>query len=179
VGCHPEAFAVSITGPVQSGFARNDLEFTQESEDLSPYGEGLRAALYNYMNGDGFQVPLKRWFAFKTSPPRVPSRLIRNILETPEELQLDEHSRLVWVEALPEISPEGLIFRGNDYQEEMTLSPSESKFIRSLLNRCLPDSEPFTLASLDLLVQQYGLNGDEWLESPEFMELMEYGLLVL
>ncbi|QEN09607.1 radical SAM protein [Oceanispirochaeta crateris] len=179
VGCHPEEFGVTITGPKMAGFARNDLEFSQESEELKHYGKGLRTALYNYMSGKGFQVPVKKWFSFKTVSPRIPPKLIENLLEKTEELQLEENSRLVWTESIPEKSPNGLVFRGNDYQEEMPLTPNEIDFILILLKRCLPEAGIFTLDSLDQLTAEYGLDTDEWLGTQEFRELMEYGLLVL
>ncbi|MDC7233232.1 MAG: radical SAM protein [Spirochaetales bacterium] len=179
VGRAPEQFGVTITGPESSTFARNDLEYTQKAEDLSLYGPGLNAALYNYMRGEGFEVPLKKWFAVPLPGPRVDRYLIKNLINRRDSLDLKDTSRLVWYEALPETCEAGLIFRAADYQEVLECSAGEADFIIDLLRRCRPGEAPFTLRDFDSLADTSGLNGDEWLSSESFRDLIEYGLLVL
>ncbi|MBF9014072.1 MULTISPECIES: radical SAM protein [unclassified Oceanispirochaeta] len=179
VGLNPEKFGIKITGPQQRGFARNDLSYSQKSEDLSAYGKGLTAALYNYMRGEGFDLPLKKWFSFKIENPRVNRSLIKKIVEGENELELQDSSRLIWYEALPEQSEEGLIFRAGNYQELMHISPGESEFILKLLENCRPEAAVFTLKDFDSLAEGHGINGDSWLSGNLFQELMDYGLLIL
>ncbi len=179
VGRRPDEFGVTIKGPEHAGFARNDLQFSQDSEDLEPYGRGLRTALYNYMRGQGFSLPLKQWFDFKTPPPRVAKNLIRKIAEESEELDLSDRSRLLWCGALPEESPGGLVVRGAEYQEELSCSGSERDFTLEVLKRSRPEETPFSLSDLDALAEEMGIDSDRWLSEGIFQELMGYELTVL
>lgn len=44
-------------------FANNEIPFTTPTEiDLEFYGKGLKLATYNYMQGTGYDVPVKKWF---------------------------------------------------------------------------------------------------------------------
>ena len=179
VGQNPEAFGVSITGPEHQGFARNDLQFRQESEALDAYGKGLTTALYNYMRGKGLELPLKHWFEFRIPAPDKGAKEIGKLLDSPEELELDGQSRLLWIEALPAESAEGLIFRGCDYQEVLALPPDQLAFTTTLLECCRPSAAPFLVNDFDRLAADMGIDADEYLSSPVFKELTEYGLLVL
>jgi len=179
VGLNPQDFGVTVTGPQPDSFTRNDLEFKQTSEDLNAYGEGLRTSLYNFMRGEGFQLPLKKWFPFKTPSTSVSHRLVQSLLEAPAELKLDDRTRLLWTGALPQSSAKGLIFRGTDFQEEVGFPPEEREFILKLLAGASPDQEPLTLAGFDVLAKESGLDPDVWLESQAFRELTEYGLLFI
>ncbi|MDC7238873.1 MAG: hypothetical protein PQJ50_00800, partial [Spirochaetales bacterium] len=179
VGRRPEKFGVTIKGPEHAGFARNDLQFDQKSEDLGSYGKGLRTSLYNYMRGQGLNLPLKHWFDFKTPSPRVSKYLVKNIVQGAEELELGDHSRLVWCGPLPEDGPGGLLFRGGDYQEEMECSSAEKTFILELLERCRPEAPAFCLTDLDRLAADHGMDSDIWLSEGQFQELMGYELIVL
>jgi len=179
VGLNPGNFGVTVTGPEAGSFTRNDLQFTRSSEDLSGYGEGLRVSLYNFMRGEGFNLPLKKWFSFKVPAPGVSSRLVQTLLEKPEELNLDGKTRLAWIDPLPEPSADGLIFRGADYQEVYPLSREEREFVLQVLTLARPDRGLLNLEQLDRLAEQTGLDPDDWLASETFRELTSYGLLVL
>jgi hypothetical protein len=50
----------AITG---SPFANNEIPFSTEHEiDLDFYGKGLNLATYNFMNGAGYDMDVKKWF---------------------------------------------------------------------------------------------------------------------
>jgi hypothetical protein len=179
VGLDPGAFGVTVTGPEHRGFARNDLHFRQDSEELDAYGKGLNTALYNYMRGKGLELPLKHWFDFRIPAPDRGAREIGRLLDSPRGLELDGRSRLLWIEPLPEAKGEGLVFRGSDYQEELPLTARETDFTISLLEHSLPGAEPFLIDDFDRLAADWNIDGDDYLSSSVFRELMGYGLLVL
>lgn len=80
-GLNPEKYHCTITEPPFGGFARNDIQFSEEIEQLhTQFGEGLRISLYNYMNETGFDLPLQKWFDFKTPHTTIPSNYIYKIL---------------------------------------------------------------------------------------------------
>jgi hypothetical protein len=62
-GQHPESVgAVHVKIPAGS-FANNEIPFTTPHEiELDYYGKGLNLATYNYMQGTGYDVPVKKWF---------------------------------------------------------------------------------------------------------------------
>ncbi|OQY32605.1 MAG: hypothetical protein B6241_10565 [Spirochaetaceae bacterium 4572_59] len=182
VGKNPEAFGVTITGPEFDGFARNDLTFKQKGPDLSDYGEGLKTALYNYMNGKGFNLPLKTWFDFKIPSPTVKKKWIKGLITQPHEINLNDGSRLIWIENPPQLEGETLIFRGNTYQELMPVKKEEGLYIMEVLKRADPvrsETKGISILEAEKLADQYGINGTQWIESTLFRELMDYGLLVL
>ena len=66
VGKNPEKYKVIRVGPEKGSFANNDFiheDTTGCDHDL--FSEGLKIALYNYMQGLGFELPLQKWFEFK------------------------------------------------------------------------------------------------------------------
>ncbi|MEG1553725.1 MAG: radical SAM protein [Rikenellaceae bacterium] len=81
VGRNPQNFGITVSDVPFGGFARNDIDFTDNVGcDHSLWGEGLRVSLYNYMQGVGYDMPLKKWFHHKTPPTTIPKNLIANYL---------------------------------------------------------------------------------------------------
>jgi radical SAM superfamily enzyme YgiQ (UPF0313 family) len=67
IGKNPEKFGIRVVEealpPGALRFARNDLAFEDPTGvDHAMLGEGLRKALYNYMHGVGFDMPVHAWF---------------------------------------------------------------------------------------------------------------------
>ncbi len=62
-GMHPESVGAKHVPETPGSFANNEIPFTTGIEiDLDYYGKGLNLALYNYMQGTGFDVKVKDWF---------------------------------------------------------------------------------------------------------------------
>lgn len=82
VGRNPKAFKVKITGPKFEGFADNDL-FHEDPTGTNheKFSQGLKTALYNYMNGAGLDWNVQDWFDFKTKPTTVQPDFILNFLK--------------------------------------------------------------------------------------------------
>ena len=71
--------------PKNSGvFAKNGLHFKDE-EKSAKFGNGLYAALQNWMHGENLNVPVEKWFEFKVPRPNVPKDLISKSIEKYEE----------------------------------------------------------------------------------------------
>jgi hypothetical protein len=63
VGKHPERFGVTLSPPLQTTFAKNDINFTDVTGiDHDVFGAGLKKALYNYMHGVGLDLDVREWF---------------------------------------------------------------------------------------------------------------------
>jgi radical SAM superfamily enzyme YgiQ (UPF0313 family) len=68
VGRHPEQYGVSLSPPLRTTFANNDINFTDLTGiDHDVFGAALRKALYNYMHGIGLDVDVRDWFEQATS----------------------------------------------------------------------------------------------------------------
>jgi radical SAM superfamily enzyme YgiQ (UPF0313 family) len=82
VGLNPEKYGVIRTGPEFKGFANNDLYHEDpQGANHEQYSEGLKKALYNYMHGHGFNLPLQKFFSFKVPKPRVHPLTIVNAIK--------------------------------------------------------------------------------------------------
>jgi len=83
VGLNPEKYGVIRTGPEFKGFANNDLYHEDpQGANHEQYSDGLKKALYNYMHGHGFNLPLQKFFSFKVPKPRVHPLTIVNAIKT-------------------------------------------------------------------------------------------------
>jgi radical SAM superfamily enzyme YgiQ (UPF0313 family) len=98
VGMEPAAYGVEQDGPHFGGFAENDfyhLDETGAIHDL--YSEGLKASLYNYMHGSGFEVPLREWFDHKTPKTKVHPHYIDQALSDQEEKSFKDSDIVLWL----------------------------------------------------------------------------------
>jgi len=58
----PERFGLRLLPEKRSGFARNEIPFDAPFDyNLDAVGEALRAAVYNYQHGAGFERPVREW----------------------------------------------------------------------------------------------------------------------
>ena len=62
-GIVPQNFGAKLLQDKPNRFANNEVPFSTDNEiDLEYYGKGLNLAIYNYMQGTGYDVPVKKWF---------------------------------------------------------------------------------------------------------------------
>ena len=65
-GICPESVGAKHVDQPLAPFANNEIPFTTAQEiDLDFYGKGLNLATYNYMQGAGYDIPVKKWFNSK------------------------------------------------------------------------------------------------------------------
>lgn len=58
----PARFGIRLLPEEKGGFARNEIPFDGQLDyDLDSVGEALRAAVYNYQLGAGFDIPVRDW----------------------------------------------------------------------------------------------------------------------
>jgi radical SAM superfamily enzyme YgiQ (UPF0313 family) len=62
-GQHPESVGAQSLQTQPNSFANNEIPFSTKYEiDLDYYGKGLNLATYNYMQGAGYDMDVKKWF---------------------------------------------------------------------------------------------------------------------
>ena len=68
VGKHPERYGVTLSPPLRTTFASNDINFTDLTGiDHDVFGAALKKALYNYMLGIGLDLDVHEWFEQRAS----------------------------------------------------------------------------------------------------------------
>jgi hypothetical protein len=82
IAADPDAFGITILPEPTVTFARNELAFHDPVKaDHGMLGEGLRKALFNYMHGAGFDIPVHKWFPRKVPKATIPSDKITSALQ--------------------------------------------------------------------------------------------------
>jgi hypothetical protein len=99
----PDKYQIQIPNMQPNLFANNDVPFVDlygcQHENFS---FGLKKALFNYMNGIGFDFNLQEWFDFKIPKPQIHSNQIKKLIKALHNKEEDQRqSSLVWIGSLP------------------------------------------------------------------------------
>ncbi|MBK8698886.1 MAG: radical SAM protein [Saprospiraceae bacterium] len=186
VGLHPESYDVVHTGPEFKGFAENDYFFEDaEGTNHDDFTEGLRASLYNYMNGAGFELPLQNWFEQKVPKTSHASNLINKYLNQ-ENSNIRPNAMVYFLGKVPVIADaiDGLcelIFYKPQGELCMELYEAEAAWIDEWLNKA--DVKMSSGISYVSFVDSYkDMMGEEW-EEESWSELIhalkEAGLTII
>ena len=97
VGKHPERYGVTLSPPLQTTFANNDINFTDITGiDHDVFGVALKKALYNYMHGVGLDLDVREWFdqrvSVRDNSKQAPRRAISAVPRTTVPANLIERA---------------------------------------------------------------------------------------
>ncbi|MGD9849711.1 MAG: hypothetical protein AB7T38_00455 [Nitrospirales bacterium] len=68
---NPKGYGIQLIGPEFGGFAENDLLHEDTASSMSAWvGEGLRAALWHYKEGQQLTRDVREWFPERTPKPK-------------------------------------------------------------------------------------------------------------
>ena len=109
IGLDPAAHGIRITGPAFGGFAENDLAHDDPCGEAPAWlGEGLRKALYRYMEGEGVTADVRNWFDHPVPKPKVPRDWVARALAERSDGDDPTAARcLAWIGGTPVIEPSG------------------------------------------------------------------------
>jgi hypothetical protein len=189
VGLDPAAFGVMESGPTFGGFADNDRYHDDpEGADHALFSEGLRKSLFNYMQGAGFDLPLKKWFDHKVPRTSIAPDHIADCLVEAEDGPRS-NALLVWLgeppllhlsEDEPEMGQLEFMDRKEDYVFEMGLAFAQ--WLQAQLTAARPGGEVllqgFKTAFEAAAIEDFATWDDFW-ESDMAERLREGGLLVV
>ncbi len=193
IGQNPSQFGVIALKNENSPFANNDLPHTDPNgcnHDL--YSEGLRKALFNYMHGIGFDVPIHVWFDFQTPVSQIPNRRIEKALKN-QSTENETNKRIVWLGNQPVLRFYTKLKKGkptemaelviHNTKEDIVLNINQKNalFIKNLLEKTSVFlNEKITFQNLKELFEQDDLGEFEmfW-EGIAMTRLKEGGLLQL
>lgn len=104
IGKNPEKYKVKVVGPKKGKFAWNDL-FHKDPTGCNheKFSKGLVKALFNFMNGLGFEEDLQTWFDFKIPEPKVPFDLVEKSISESIAKTPNNKLQVVWLGNLPQI----------------------------------------------------------------------------
>lgn len=97
VGQNPKEFKVIKTGPVFKGFAEYDcFHDDPNGADHEKYSKGLHHAMFNFMQGLGFEMALQSWFDFSIPKTTIAKNYIKSLLNTLLE-PIKPHQQILWL----------------------------------------------------------------------------------
>ena len=192
IGLHPEKYNIRITGLQNGTFANNDLYHEDKTGcDHATYSDGLKKALFNFMHGIGFDLPLQEWFDFKIPRTLVPSTYIQRALNENTTPVFKSSTKIYWIGPTPIITKltsnkkgkltQKMNFLFSTLQEDfsITFNQKEGVLIQSWLEQ-ITASKKLTIEQLetDLEMNQLG-SLKSYISNQNFATLRDIGLLIL
>jgi hypothetical protein len=192
IGLNPEKFNIKITGLQNGSFANNDLYHEDLTGcDHAAFSDGLKKALFNYMHGIGFDLPLQSWFDFKTPRTLIPRTYIERALENTNTNDFKASTKMYWIGPKPFVSEFTSSKKGKEIQKmnfqfstlKEDFAISFNKNIGILIHDWivqLIENKKLTIEKLqeDLTKNQLG-NLNEIINTQNFSLLRDIGLLFI
>ena len=193
VGLDPAAYGVVTVGPETGAFANNDLIHEDPTGcDHEQFGAGLTKALYNYMHGVGFEMPLQDWFDFRVPRTTIPYNFIERAIDS-QDRQLKDSARLVWLGNVPALEIYKKKKKGRTYRMakihfqnksgSFTVHTTEEmgKWLKKALPAWMPSSSlSQKLAEVRTAYQEEtDTDFNKIIQSQAWKELMKEGLLLV
>ena len=192
IGLHPEKYNIRITGLQNGTFANNDLYHEDKTGcDHTAFSDGLKKALFNFMHGIGFELPLQEWFDFKIPRTLVPSTYIQRALNDNSTPVFKPTTKIYWIGPTPIITKftsnkkgkltQKMNFLFSTLQEDfsITFNQKEGALIQSWLEQ-ITATKKLTIEQLenDLEMNQLG-SLKSYISNQNFATLRDIGLLIL
>lgn len=179
VGLNPEKFKLKIEGPDFKGFARNDLDFSSNDSDPSVFSEGLKTSLYNYMRGNGLDLPLSTWFKFPIPKTNIKKNYLKKIIEH-TDIELKDSTQVIWLGEELTSDINGIYLYDNTSQERLDCPKNEIDFIKDLTDASIYKKRiRITLSDVDIIAEKWGIDADLWLSQSSAFTLYSYGLILI
>ena len=180
-GNNPAEYEVRIKADIINKFANNEVQFAENRNyDINAAGEGLRAAIYNYMHREGLDKPVHKWFAHKMPEKTIEETLITDHLIKPDKSRMyDDNARLIYIGISPVKCDEGLSFAGNSSQRVIKFESSDADFMMEVISKASQIENKLLFYEIQ---QLYGYYNPEkpfsyLYHSKNWDRMREYGLL--
>ena len=117
VGLNPEKYKVQKLTETIGSFANNDIVHVDPTgADHESFSFGLKKSLLNYMHGACFDVPLYKWFDFKTPKTSIAPDYISSLLAEEEYNAVKQNTRVVWLGNPPVVETFTKSKKGNHWE---------------------------------------------------------------
>lgn len=174
VAADPKKFGIKIDTKRNNIFANNDLVHIDETgTDHARFSEGLRKAIYNYMNGSGLDWDVRDWFDFNTPKSTINKNTVKKFIskELPGIPSLK--SKAIWLGSKPIVYQHDaknvlIVIHGNEAVGEYELTVLQWDWLFPIIER-LVDGEEISFAEfLDVkppkINEKQFFNSDIWQE---------------
>jgi len=192
MGLDPAAHGIQITGPSFGGFAENDLTHEDPIGEAPEWlGEGLRKALYHYIEGEGLASGVRSWFDHSVPRPKVPRQWVAQVLADrlrDEDPAAERH--VVWIGGAPVVEPSGRDYRrvilpNRTEDADLRVSNDKAVWLTELIRAATParDKRGEGYPSLKEVRARYPLGGprgfDVLFRSQAWKKVRKAGLLLV
>jgi len=192
MGLDPAAHGIQITGPSFGGFAENDLTHEDPIGEAPEWlGEGLRKALYHYIEGEGLASGVRSWFGHSVPRPKVPRQWVAQVLADrlrDEDPAAERH--VVWIGGAPVVEPSGRDYRrvilpNRTEDADLRVSNDKAVWLTELIRAATParDKRGEGYPSLKEVRARYPLGGprgfDVLFRSQAWKKVRKAGLLLV
>ncbi len=117
VGLNPAKYKVHKLTETVGSFANNDiLHIDPTGADHESFSFGLKKSLLNFMHGACFDVPLHKWFDFKTPKTTVAPDHIAKLLSQEEYHAVKPNTKIVWLGNTPVVEIFTKSKKGNHWE---------------------------------------------------------------
>ncbi len=117
VGLNPEKYKVQKLTDTIGSFANNDIAHIDPTgADHESFSFGLKKSLLNYMHGACFDVPLHKWFDFKTPKTIIAPDHIAKLLTQEEYQSVKPNTKVVWLGNPPVVETFTKSKKGNHWE---------------------------------------------------------------
>lgn len=194
VGLHPETFSVEKETDIAGSFANNDIVHRDPTgADHEAFSYGLKKSLLNYMHGACLDMPLHKWFDFKTPKTSIVPDYVLNALKEDEFATYKPTAKIVWLGKTPTLeivtkSKKGaqwevasLTFQSRQDSLEIKVDKAQGEWLAGILKKIsLGDGKIATMQEIKADYEAAGLEDFElfWDNKP-VNGLYRYGLLRL
>ncbi|MBK6265559.1 radical SAM protein [Marivirga sp. S37H4] len=168
-----------------SPFANNDIQFEDSTGiDHSQFSYGLRKSLYNFMQGQCFELPLQEWFDFKIPRTSISPNFIMQCLEQEHQTSIKENAKVIWLGSQPQSSNKRksknhvqLTFHDKSAIIEIELEKDKALWLAKQLKEL--SAGPITYGTIRQNYESDFRNFEQFWHSEEIQDLRDNGLLVL
>ncbi|MBN1971529.1 MAG: radical SAM protein [Candidatus Delongbacteria bacterium] len=181
---NPEDFNVK---PIykKGKFANNDVMYDEiGGEDLDKYGEGIKTAIYNYMNFNAIENPVETWFKFRVPKTTIRRNYISKVLSKNKD-KYGDNQKLYWYGkqiSSKNSSEKGYIdiytsygASGFEYQLPMELW----SWLKSIMKASETNENLTVSQAIKTFPSEIGSNFFEFSKSDIWQELKTCGLAIL
>ena len=194
VGLNPEKYKVKKQTEAIGSFANNDIMHTDPTgADHESFSFGLKKSLLNYMHGTCFDMPLHKWFEFKTPKTSIAPDYIASLLAEEEYAATNLNTKVIWLGNTPKVETFTKSKKGNQWEMcsltvetkketfNIKVSQAEGLWLGNLINKLsVKNNKVWTLQEVKENYEAAGLDDFElfWDNKP-VNTLYKAGLLQL
>ncbi len=187
----PKAYKIEVQNRLIGTFANNDLDHIDKTgANPDKYGEGLKKALYNYLYGNCFDVPVHKWFHKNTKETSISPFLIENFITEAETILMPPSNKnLYYIAQLPSFKPltdkNGkkkfkITAYTTDGEEHVTVPEPVGWWLEKILAKITLDKPKMKLVEFENAYEDAGLvHFSQFLYSPAFDLLCKAGLVIV